>query len=293
MHYQSKKELQIVTYEDIIALNLPNIIFHAAPIMFAFVFLEWYLSYRDKKNYYDANDTLAATIIGIGNLMISSAIKVITFGIILYFYNLTPLRVPLTWWSYILCLIWMDLMRYWSHRIGHESRFWWATHVTHHNSEKYNLSVSFRLSWTQHIKVIFFIPVALVGFHPVTFFICHQIEVLYQYWLHTEYIQKLPPVIEYIFTTPSHHRVHHGTNEKYLDKNYGSTFIIWDRLFGTFQAEEEQACYGITTPVNSYNPIKLNFHEWANIFRDLHQAKSLKQAYQVTFGSPRNSIKLN
>lgn len=282
-----------MTYEDILALNLPNIILYAAPIMFAFVFLEWYLSYRDKKGYYDGKDTLAATIIGIGNLMISSTTKVITFGIILYFYNLTPLRVPLTWWSYILCLIWMDLMRYWSHRITHESRFWWATHVTHHNSEKYNLSVSFRLSWTQHPKIIFYIPIALVGFHPVAFFICHQIEVLYQYWLHTEYIRKLHPAIEYFFTTPSHHRVHHGTNEKYLDKNYGSTLIIWDRLFGTFQAEEEQAYYGITTPVNSYNPIKLNFHEWVDIVRDFRKAKSLKQACQVTFGSPRNRNNLS
>jgi len=158
--------------------------------------------------------------------------------------------------------------------------------VTHHNSEKYNLSVSFRLGWTQHIKIIFFIPVALMGFDPVLFFICHQIEVLYQFWIHTEYIRKLPAPIEYIFTTPSHHRVHHSKNEKYIDKNFGSTFIIWDRLFGTFQAEEEQADYGITTPINSYNPITLNFHEWRDIITDVFKSKSFKEAYAMTFTSP-------
>jgi sterol desaturase/sphingolipid hydroxylase (fatty acid hydroxylase superfamily) len=122
------------------------------------------------------------------------------------------------------------------------------------------------------------VPVALAGFDPVTFFICHQIEVLYQFWIHTEYIRKLPKPIEFLFTTPSHHRVHHARNEQYLDKNYGSTLIIWDRMFGTFQAEVDEPDYGITTPVNSYNPIYLNFHEWMDIFRDMKNSHSLKQA---------------
>src|SRR5690606_16026458 len=170
--------------------------------------------------------------------------------------------------------------------IAHENRFWWATHVTHHNSEKYNWSVSFRLGWTQNIKIIFFIPVPLVGFDPVTFLICHQIAVLYQFWIHTEYIRKLPRFIEFFFTTPSHHRVHHASNDRYLDRNYGSTFIIWDRMFGTFQPEDEKPKYGITKPVKSYNPIYLNFHEWAELLRDIRKSKSLREAYAVTFCSP-------
>lgn len=153
-------------------------------------------------------------------------------------------------------------------------------------TKKYNWSVSFGLGWTQHIKIIFFIPIALAGFHPVVFFICHQIAVLYQFWIHTEYIRKLPKPIEYIFTTPSHHRVHHARNDKYLDKNYGSTFIIWDRIFGTFQAEEEQADYGITNPVKSYNPVYLCFHEWMDIIKDIKNSKSLKEAYVMTFVRP-------
>jgi sterol desaturase/sphingolipid hydroxylase (fatty acid hydroxylase superfamily) len=186
----------------------------------------------------------------------------------------------------VLCIIAIDFFRYWSHRLTHVNRFWWATHVTHHNSEKYNWSVAFRLGWTQHIKFIFFIPVMLMGFNPVVFFICHQIEVLYQFWVHTEYIRKLPAPIEYIFVTPSHHRVHHSRNAKYLDKNFGSTFIFWDRLFGTFQAEEEQTLYGITTPINSYNPITLNFHEWKDMFSDVAKSKSIKEAYAMMFTSP-------
>jgi sterol desaturase/sphingolipid hydroxylase (fatty acid hydroxylase superfamily) len=118
------------------------------------------------------------------------------------------------------------------------------------------------------------------------FLIVHQVQVLYQFWLHTELIKKLPKPIEYIFTTPSHHRVHHATNEKYIDKNYGSTFIIWDRIFGTFQEEEEKPIYGITKPVNSYNPVYLVFHEWIAVGKDLMKAKSLKMVWQILFGSP-------
>lgn len=279
-------EKEKFTLEHVLNMNLPNIILYAAPVMFLLVGLEWYFSHKKKQYFYDAKDTLAATVIGLVNVGISAAIKVITFGIILYFYNLVPWSVPPQWWSFILCLIWIDFWRYWAHRVAHENRFWWATHVTHHNSEKYNWSVSFRLGWTQHIKIVFFIPVVLVGFHPVVFFICHQIEVLYQFWIHTEYIRKLPKPIEYIFTTPSHHRVHHARNDKYLDKNYGSTFIIWDRMFGTFQPEEEQADYGITRPVNSYNPVYLCFHEWMDIVRDVKNSKSLAEAYTMIFTRP-------
>jgi len=275
-----------LTIEQVLSMDLPNIILYAAPIMISLVAIEWIISYLKKRKYYDGKDTVAATVIGLGNVAISAALKIITFAIVLFFYNMVPWSIPYTWWAFILCFIWIDFWRYWAHRVAHENRFWWATHVTHHSSEKYNWSVSFRLGWTQHIKIIFFIPVALAGFHPVVFFICHQIAVLYQFWIHTEYIRKLPKPIEYIFTTPSHHRVHHARNDKYLDKNYGSTFIIWDRIFGTFQGEEEKADYGITRPINSYNPVYLCFHEWMDIVRDVKNSKSLKEAYVMTFVRP-------
>lgn len=272
-----------------------NIVGAAAGYMIALVVLEWILTFVKKKDYYDTKDTISATFIGLVNVAMSAALKFATFGVILFFYNLVPWSLGPVWsevslprdlWVFVVCIIAIDFCRYWAHRVAHENRFWWATHVTHHNSEKYNWSVSFRLGWTQHIKIIFFVPVALMGFDPVVFFICHQIEVLYQFWIHTEYIKKLPRPIEYIFTTPSHHRVHHARNDHYLDKNYGSTLIIWDRMFGTFQPEMERPDYGITIPVNSYNPVTLNFHEWVDIVRDVRNSHSIKEAYAMIFTSP-------
>jgi sterol desaturase/sphingolipid hydroxylase (fatty acid hydroxylase superfamily) len=276
----------IFTLAHIESLNAPNIIVWAVPVMIFLVLLEWAVSAYQKREYYNTLDTLSAAAVGIGNLIINAFLKVLIFSTILYCILISPFKIPPTWWSFILCIVVIDFCRYWAHRWAHEVRFLWATHVTHHSSVKYNFSVSFRLGWTQHVKVIFFVPAALCGFDPIVFFICHQIEVLYQFWIHTEYIVKLPRPIEYFFTTPSHHRVHHATNDKYINKNYGSTFIIWDRIFGTFQPEEERPIYGITHPVNSYNPVYLNFHEWIDIFKDTLRAKSWKSAFLLIFGNP-------
>mgnify|MGYP001206221792 CR=1 FL=1 len=274
-----------ITLEQLLQFDFNSVIWIAAPIMFSLVALEYYLSLRKNlRNLYSGKDFLASLSIGVGNLLVNAATKIALFYVIVFFYNLTPWAIPPTWWSYMLCLIVFDFLRYWAHRIAHEQRFWWSTHVVHHSSEHYNFSVSFRLSWTQNLKLIFFLPIALMGFHPLVFFITHQIEVLYQFWIHTELIRKLPRPIEYIFTTPSHHRVHHAVNEKYIDKNYGSTFIIWDRMFGTFQEEGEQARYGITKPVNSFNPFVLVFHAWGDLLRDL--ANRPKEAWRILFGSP-------
>ncbi len=280
-----------LTYEQVIAMDLPNIIAYAGPIMIGLVVVEWYISMRKNRNFYDGKDTVAATAVGIINVMLGALLKIVTFGIVLFVYNRVPWSIPHTWWAYPICLIWIDFWRYVAHKVAHENRFWWATHVTHHSSPKYNLSVSFRLGWTQYIKIIFFLPVIITGFDPIVFFICHQIEVLYQFWIHTEYIKKLPRPIEYIFTTPSHHRVHHATNDRYIDKNYGSTFIIWDRMFGTFQPEEETPVYGITKEIEKpYSPIYLCFHEWADLVRDVIKAKGYKEKLRVTFGPPRGEV---
>lgn len=275
-----------LSIEYLTQMDLPNVIVYAIPFMLSLVFLEWFISWRQNKDSYDGKDTLAAATIGIGNIISGALVKIGIFALVVLFYNISPFRIPPTWWSYFVCFVFLDMARYWAHRIAHEQRFWWATHVTHHNSKKYNLSVAFRLSWTQHIKIVFFLPVIMMGFDPFVFFICHQIAVLYQFWIHTEYIHKLPRPIEYIFTTPSHHRVHHATNAKYIDRNYGSTFIIWDRMFGTFQPEEEQAIYGITKNVDTYNPITLVFHEWVDIFKDVARAKSFKEAWWLIWGNP-------
>ena len=274
---------------EIINMDLPPIIVYAVPVMLFFVGLEFAIRSYQNRNNYIGLDFLSSALIGVGNLLTSAVFKLGMFATVWFFYYyLSPFNIPNTWWSYILCLVALDLARYWAHRIAHEKRFLWATHVTHHSSENYNFAVSFRLSWVQHIKVIFFLPVAMMGFDPFVFFVCHQIEVLYQFWIHTELINRFPKPIEYIFTTPSHHRVHHATNAKYIDKNYGSTFIIWDRIFGTFQPEEEKAIYGITKPVNSYNPVYLVFHEWMDIFRDFGKAKTWKAKWHTLWGHPND-----
>ena len=143
------------------------------------------------------------------------------------------------------------------------------------------------MSWLQNLKIVFFLPVAFMGFHPVILFVTSQISVLFQFWVHTEYIGKLHPIIEYIFATPSNHRVHHGSQDKYLDKNFAATFIIWDRFFGTYAKEEEPAKYGLTTKIgNRLNPVYLNFHEFADMVRDVKNAKGLKNKLFYLFGSP-------
>lgn len=267
-------------------MGFTNIIVLAIPVMLFFVLLEFLAGIYTHRKVYDGRDLLASACIGLGNIAINILVKSFIFFTALYIYNLVPWKGDITVWAFVLCLLWADFWRYWAHRIAHENRFWWATHVVHHSSEQYNLSVSFRLAWTEHLKLIFFVPVMLAGFHPVVIFIVHQIEILYQFWLHTEFIKKLPPPIEYFFVTPSHHRVHHGRNEKYLDKNYGSTFIFWDRMFGTFEPETEKVDYGIITPVNSFNPVFLVFHEHWDILKDIFRSKSFNEAWRRTFVRP-------
>ncbi len=279
-----------LTYQEVINMELPEIIVYVAPLFFIFVAIEWYMGIRKQQKLYDPKDFAAATTIGLINVGVNLLTKVFVFSIVLFFYNLVPWSVPITWWSFILCFFVLDLCRYWAHRISHEQRFWWASHVTHHSSEQYNFSVGFRLSWVQQMKVIFFLPVPLLGFHPFVFFVCHQIAVVYQFWIHTELIDKMPRWVEYFFVTPSHHRVHHATNDQYLDKNYGSTFIIWDRIFGTFEPEVEKPVYGITTPVNSYNPVYLVFHEYIRLIKDLRWARSPKEFFQVLISGPGAEI---
>ena len=273
--------------------SAPEIIAWAAPAMFFFVLLEWFISYRQNKNIYNKTETIASTIVGVGNVIVAFALKFILFCGAILLYNVLPWRMELNWWTLIPCYIILDFCSYWSHRISHHQRFWWATHVVHHSGEDYNLTVSFRLSWVQHLKIIFFIPVALCGFHPVIFFVANQIAVLFQFWVHTEYIRKMPRWIEYVFATPSNHRVHHGSQDKYINKNYGATFIFWDRMFGTYQLEEEQVAYGLNHKIeNKGNPVYINFHEFIDIWKDMRSAKGFKKKFFFLFGDPIDVAKL-
>lgn len=274
---------EIVTMQG----DIPDIIVWAAPIMFFFVLLEYGIAYYQKKQYYNKKETIGSILVGLGNVAIGLVLKALLLYIFVLIYNAVPWRMEFYWWTFIPCYIIFDFCSYWAHRVSHHLRFFWATHVTHHSAESYNLTVSFRLSWVQYFKIIFFLPVAVLGFHPVIIFITNQIAVLFQFWVHTEYIRKLHPIIEYIFATPSNHRVHHGSQEKYINKNFGATFIVWDRMFGTYQPEDEQAIYGITHNISDKSdPIHLNFHEYVDMFRDLKNAKTFREGLFFVFGDP-------
>jgi sterol desaturase/sphingolipid hydroxylase (fatty acid hydroxylase superfamily) len=265
----------------------PNLIIYTLPAVVLFTLLECIYSYFGEHEHYEKKETLAAVLIGIGNLLVGLFMKALLLYSVLWLYNIAPWRMALNWWTLFPCFIVYDFCSYWSHRISHFNRLFWASHVVHHSAEHYNLTVSFRQSWLQHIKSIFFIPAALMGFHPVIFFVAYQLSTLYQFWVHSGTIGKLHPFIEKHFGTPSNHKVHHGSQEKYLDKNFGAAFMAWDHLFGTFQYEEEQPVYGLTTPIaEKINPFVLNFHEFANILKDIRKSSSFKEAWFYTFASP-------
>jgi len=270
-----------------VAKNAPNIIVWAVPFMIFFAALEILISYLQDRKYYEKKETIGSVLVGLGNLGVSAAIKVVLLYLAVWIYNAIPWRMELQWWTVIPCYIIFDICSYWAHRASHQQRFWWAAHAAHHSGEHYNLTVSFRLSWVQNIKIIFFLPVALIGFHPIVFFVASQVAVLFQFWVHTEYIRKLPKWVEYVFATPSNHRVHHGTQEQYIDKNYAATFIIWDRIWGTYEPEVEKVTYGITTNIDhKANPFHINFHEYKDMWKDVKKAKTLRRKLFFIFGSP-------
>ncbi|GAB4026430.1 sterol desaturase family protein [Spirosoma koreense] len=267
--------------------SIPNIILWAVPVMLFFTIIEMGIAYYQEKEFYEKKETIGSILVGLGNLVVTAVLKLGLLYVFIWIYNLIPWRMELQWWTLIPCYIILDFFSYWAHRVSHEQRFWWATHVVHHSGEFYNLTVSYRLSWIQHLKLVFFLPVAFMGFHPIIFFVTNQMAVLFQFWVHTEYIRKMPAWVEYIFATPSNHRVHHGSQEQYIDKNFGATFIFWDRMFGTFEPEDEPVIYGITTNIpNKANPFFINFHELSDMVQDVRKAKGLRKKMFYIFGSP-------
>jgi sterol desaturase/sphingolipid hydroxylase (fatty acid hydroxylase superfamily) len=201
------------------------------------------------------------------------------------FHWLTPLSIPMNLLTWILAFFAADFTYYWMHRIEHEQRILWALHSVHHSSKDYNLSVSFRLSIIEGlIEWIFLIPMILIGFSPFQAIVGLILVAQFQTWIHTERIGKLG-WLDKVFNTPSVHRVHHGSNKKYLDKNYGGFLIIWDRIFGTYQKEEEKVIYGLTKDINTNNALLINFIEFKSIIKDLKKCKSWKDRFKITFGN--------
>ena len=271
-------------------MEFPDIISYAVPAFLVLVIVEIVAVRLMKRGRYDARDSASSLIMGFGSEiapLFGGAALVAAAFTAAYEFRLTT--IPNAWWAVLLCFTLDDLRYYWWHRISHERRWFWASHVVHHSSQHYNLTTALRQTWTGQIigTILFRTPLIFLGFHPAMVLFVGAINLLYQFWIHTELINRMGP-FEWIMNTPSHHRVHHATNPKYLDANYAGTLIIWDRIFGTFIEEDqhEKPRYGIVKNLGTFNPLVISFHEWIGIAKDVFKAKSLKDVLGYTFGPP-------
>jgi len=260
----------------------------AIPFFAAMIAIETFVSVRHEENY-DRKDIWTNIALGFGSSFFG-----LIFGLIQSFFyngiyeNVAPFKMPMdVWWSWTILLAADDFLYYWFHRFSHEIRFFWNFHVVHHSSNQYNLSVAVRQSWFSGIAHwIFYLPAAFLGFPLWSFVVMHGLNLIYQFWIHTKTIKKMPAWFEYIFNTPSHHRVHHGVNNPYLDKNYGGIFIVFDRWFGSFTEESETVRYGIIKPISSYNWLWINTHSWFETFEAMRAKKTFYGKLRCLFGTP-------
>lgn len=254
--------------------NFPPVIIYAIPFFVLAMLLEFFVASTKNIKSYTTKDAFSSIAMGLGNVFIGLVSKLFVFAALYYVYeNFRVFTIPITWWSFIILIFLDDFSYYWFHRTSHENRFFWASHVVHHSSKHYNLSTALRQTWTgSFYSFIFWLWLPLIGFHPGIIIFQMSISLLYQFWIHTELIQKTPKWIEFFFNTPSHHRVHHGSNPIYLDRNHAGILIIWDKLFGTFQPElkSEKVKYGLVVNIKTYNPIFIAFNEWRALFKDLN-----------------------
>ena len=276
------------------AISVNEVYAIGAPIVLAMIFLEILVSNFRNQNFYKRGDTLCTVGLLLGNIIVAFAIKgiVLAFHIYLYQFRVFDFvnEIPI-WALWIMTFISIDLVFYVYHRMSHRIRFLWAIHLSHHSSEEMNFAVSFRQAWFGPIsKIPFFMVLPLLGFDPTIIAVAGVISTLWGIVGHTQVIGKLGP-LEWIFNTPSHHRVHHGSNKQYIDKNYGNLLIIWDRMFGTFEPEQEEVKFGLVNNVNTFNPVKVTFMAWVSMINELKQKNSLSEIIKVIFGPPVTHVK--
>ncbi|MDB4989936.1 MAG: Sterol desaturase [Myxococcaceae bacterium] len=254
---------------------MDTLILWALPVFALSLLLElWHTRRRGALQVYEARDAWASIAMGVGSLVVGLPFRL---GFLWLLTKLYQHRLYTIEWSiagYLALVFAEDLCYYWSHRTNHEVRLFWAAHVSHHSSQHYNLSTAVRQSWTQpYLMWVFWLPLPLLGFSPELILLQQAVSLIYQFFIHTGEVGTLGP-LEWIMNTPSHHRVHHAVNVRYLDANHGGIFILWDRLFGSFVAEraDDPPVYGITKNIDSYNPIRIAFHEWRALFHDVWRA---------------------
>ncbi len=235
---------------------------------------------------FEWRDSWASLGMGIGSLLFVSLINFGVFSLAswLWPYRLLDLGDGALGW--VAALVGWDFLYYWHHRFEHENRLLWACHVNHHSSRFYNLSTALRQPWTPYLSLFMYPLLALVGVRPWLIMMSGGLNLIYQFWVHTETVDKTPRWFEAVFNTPSHHRVHHGTNLEYLDKNYGGIFIVWDRLFRTFEPERARVVYGLTKNIDSYSLWYIAFHEYMALARDVRAAPDLKEKLNILWRGP-------
>ena len=257
--------------------ELPDPVAYAVPAFVLCILLEMLLTRRRGVGRYDWRDTGASLTLGLGStvagLLFGGA--VLATGLKVFEHRLFD--IPWAWWAFVVCFVLDDLAYYAFHRSAHRVRWFWASHVIHHSSRHYNLSTALRQTWTGFFSLgfLFRLPLFLIGFPPAMVFFCAGLNLIYQFWIHTEQIGRLPRWFEWAMNTPSHHRVHHAINPRYLDRNFAGVFMAWDRMFGSFEPErdDDPPRYGIVKALPTLNPFWAAVHEWVGIARDVRAAR--------------------
>ena len=256
--------------------DLPNPVDYAVPGFVLLILIEMVVARTRNRARYEPMDTLTSLLFGFGSSVAGLLTGGLLIGLAFAVYQYRLVTIPFAWWAWPLCFILDDLAYYAFHRSAHRVRWFWASHVNHHSSQHYNLSTALRQTWTGFFagSFMFRLPLLLIGFHPLMLAFCGGLNLIYQFWIHTEVIDRCPRWFEAVMNTPSHHRVHHATNPRYLDRNYAGVFIVWDKLFGSFtpELESEKCRYGIVKNLGSFNLLWSVFHEWVGIAQDLWRA---------------------
>lgn len=260
----------------------------AVPVFVALIVAEFFYSKKKGSDEYgESKDTWTNIIVGLASIFWGAGFALAYTYVYDWCYAVSPFKFPENaWWSWVVLFFVDDFFYYWFHRLAHESRFFWNYHVVHHSSQHYNLSVAVRQSWfSGTIHWIFYAPIMLLGFPVWMFVTMHGFNLIYQFWIHTRFIDRMG-WLEKIINTPSHHRVHHGVDESYLDRNYAGVLIIWDRLFGTFTEEQAAPRYGITKQLNNFNPLWINTHAWVEMWIEMKNRDTLFGKVRCIFASP-------
>ncbi len=271
-------------------MDFPDVVMLSIPLFIVLLVAEiLWIRIKGRGGAYETRDTATSLLMGLGNVVAGVALGFVAYGFFTWLWGFRLFDLGSSVLVIALCFVLDDLRYYWVHRLGHRVRWVWASHVNHHSSQHYNLSTALRQTWTATFTLMMVLraPLILFGFSPEMVLFVGGVNLVYQFWIHTEAIDKMPRWFEMVMNTPSHHRVHHGRDPKYLDTNYAGVFIIWDKLFGTFVPEQETPDYGLVQNLGTFNPLRVAFHEWLSMLRDIFApGLTLRQRFAYALKPP-------